>query len=272
MIDTHTHIYQSESFQEGSEEVVDRAVAAGVEMMILPAVDRESAAEIVSLHNARPLQTRTAMGLHPTEVGEDWKDELDEIVKTLTPTHPVAIGEVGIDLYWDDSNISLQKDAFIAQIQLAKGLNLPVIIHCRDGLDVCIECLKKATEAPERKEACSACAPKGQNLPNLIFHSFTGSPEDVKKIRQICDPYFGINGVVTFKNSGHLPEAIKEIGIDRILLETDSPYLAPVPKRGRRNESSYIPLINLKIAEILGLSPEETDRITTNNAKTIFKI
>lgn len=255
VIDTHTHIYQVESFQEGSSEAVDRAVAAGVEMMILPAVDRESAAEIVLLHNSRPDNTRTAMGLHPTEVGEDWKEELDEIIKILSTSNSVAIGEVGIDLYWDDSNLHLQKDAFIAQIQLAKRLNLPVIIHCREGLDVCLECLQKASPATP-----------------LIFHSFTGSPEDVKKIREICDPYFGINGVVTFKNSGSLPDAIKEIGVDKILLETDSPYLAPVPKRGRRNESSYIPFVNQKVAEILGLAPEEVDRITTNNAKTIFKI
>ena len=272
MIDTHTHIYQTDSFQEGPAEAVDRAISAGVEMMILPAVDRESAYEIVNLHNSCKKNTRTAMGLHPTEVGEDWKEELDEIIQTLTPTNPVAIGEVGIDLYWDDSNLHLQKDAFIAQIQLAKRLNLPVIIHCRNALDVCLDCLNKATEAPERNEACSACALQSQTLPKLIFHSFTGTPEDVKKIRKICDPYFGINGVVTFKNSGSLPDAIKEIGIDRILLETDSPYLAPVPKRGRRNESSYIPFVNQKVAEILGLKPDDVDRITTNNAKTIFKI
>ncbi|MDE6480169.1 MAG: TatD family hydrolase [Muribaculaceae bacterium] len=255
MIDSHTHIYMSESFPEGCADAVDRAVAAGVHTMILPAVDRESASEVAALHAACPVQTRTAMGLHPTEVGEDWKEELDDIIKLLSPTRPVAIGEVGIDLYWDDSNINLQKEAFIAQLKLAKTLGLPVIIHCRDGLDVCLECLQKIDEIPE-----------------LVFHSFTGSPEDVRRIRQLCDPYFGINGVVTFKNSGSLPEAVKEIGIDRILLETDSPYLAPVPKRGRRNESSYLPFINAKIAEILGLSPEETDQATTRNAKLFFKI
>lgn len=263
MIDTHTHIYQSESFPEGPTEAVDRAVAAGVSKMLLPAVDRESAAEIVALHNARPERTHVAVGLHPTEVGEDWQKELDDIIKILTPASPVAIGEVGIDLYWDDSNIRLQKDAFIAQLQLAKTLGLPVIIHCREGLDVCLECLEKASSP--HSDISSA-------LPPLIFHSFTGSPDDVRKIRQICDPYFGINGVVTFKNSGSLPEAIMEIGIDRILLETDSPYLAPVPKRGRRNESSYLSFINNKIADILGLPPEETDRITTRNAKELFQI
>ena len=259
MIDTHTHIYMPDSFSEGPALPVDRAVENGVELMILPSVDRESAAEIAILKANRPIQTRTAMGLHPTEVGEDWKEELDDIINILSPTDPVAIGEVGIDLYWDDSNLKLQKEAFIAQIKLAKERGLPVIIHCRDGLDVCLDCIRQV-------------AGEMDHLPTLIFHSFTGSPDDVCKIRQVCDPFFGINGVVTFKNSGTLPDAIKEIGLNRLLLETDSPYLAPVPKRGRRNESSYLPYINSKIADILAISPEEVDKVTTRNAKEIFKI
>lgn len=264
MIDSHTHLYM-DSFSKdepgGCAAAVDRAFEAGVELMVLPAVDRESAAEVVSLYRERPSRTRTAMGLHPTEVGEDWKEELDDIVAVLSPTSPVAIGEVGIDLYWDDSNLGLQKEAFIAQLLLARKLGLPVIIHCRDGLEVCCECIQVAQSHIE-----------GEELPPLVFHSFTGSPADVRRIREICDPWFGINGVVTFKNSGELPEAVKEIGINRILLETDSPYLAPVPKRGRRNESSYLSFINNKVAEILGISPEETDEITTRNAKSFFRI
>ncbi|MDE6291931.1 MAG: TatD family hydrolase, partial [Muribaculaceae bacterium] len=203
----------------------------------------------------------TAMGLHPTEVGEDWREELDDIIATLSPTDPVAIGEVGIDLYWDDSNLDLQKEAFTAQILLAGKTGLPVIIHCRDGVEECCECIHAARQQ----------APEGK-LPQLVFHSFTGTPDDVRRIRELCDPYFGINGVVTFKNSGRLPEAVKEIGIERILLETDSPYLAPVPKRGRRNESSYLTFVNNKVAEILGLPPDETDRQTTRNAKEFFRI
>lgn len=263
MVDTHTHLYMDSFSKEescGCEAAVDRAVEAGVELMVLPAVDRESAAGVAALHAARPERTCTAMGLHPTEVGEDWREELDDIVRTLSPTNPVAIGEVGIDLYWDDSNLSLQKEAFIAQILLAERLGLPVIIHCRDGVEVCCECISEARKQGSGK------------LPKLVFHSFTGSPDDVRRIREVCDPYFGINGVVTFKNSGLLPEAVKEIGIDRLLLETDSPYLAPVPKRGRRNESSYLRFINSKIAEILALSPLETDKATTRNAKDFFRI
>ena len=264
MVDTHTHLYMdsfSKDEPHGCAAAVDRAVAAGVELMVLPAVDRESAAEVAALHAERPGRTLTAMGLHPTEVGEDWREELDDIIATLAPTSPVAIGEVGIDLYWDDSNLSLQKDAFVAQLLLADRMGLPVIIHCRDGVEVCVECI----------EAAKAASPSG-SLPPMVFHSFTGSPEDVRHIRRVCDPYFGINGVVTFKNSGRLPDAVKEIGIGRILLETDSPYLAPVPKRGRRNESSYLQFINSKIAEILGISPRETDEATTRNAKDFFRI
>lgn len=264
MIDTHTHLYMdsfSKEDPDGCAAAVDRAAASGVELMVLPAVDRESAAEVAALHEARPALTRTAMGLHPTEVGEDWREELDDIVRLLSSTSPVAIGEVGIDLYWDDSNLLLQKEAFIAQIMLAAELDLPVIIHCRDAVEVCCECIADAR----------SMLPDGK-LPSLVFHSFTGSPEDVRRIREVCDPWFGINGVVTFKNSGSLPEAVREIGIERLLLETDSPYLAPAPKRGRRNESSYLQFINSKIADLLGLTPEETDRATTRNAKAFFRI
>ncbi|MDE6380928.1 MAG: TatD family hydrolase [Muribaculaceae bacterium] len=264
MIDTHTHLYMdsfSKDEPDGCAAAVDRAVEAGVELMVLPSVDRESAEEVAVLNALRPDHTRTAMGLHPTEVGEDWRKELEDIKSILGPTSPVAIGEVGIDLYWDDSNLSLQKEALIAQILLAEDMGLPVIIHCRDGIEVCCQCI----------EAAKTQSRSGK-LPPLVFHSFTGSPEEVRRIRSVCDPYFGINGVVTFKNSGSLPDAVKEIGIERLLLETDSPYLAPVPRRGRRNESSYLSFINSKIAEILGLSPDETDRATTRNAKVFFRI
>ena len=264
MIDTHTHLYMDSFSKEearGCCQAVDKAVAAGVELMVLPSVDRESAAEVVALHAERPERTLTAMGLHPTEVGEDWREELDEIIEILAPTSPVAIGEVGIDLYWDTSRLALQKEAFVAQLLLAADKHLPVIIHCRDGIAECIECIETARRLLGEGE-----------MTGLVFHSFTGSPEDVRSIRSVCDPFFGINGVVTFKNSGLLPDAIREIGIGRILLETDSPYLAPVPKRGRRNERSYLTYINNKVAEILGLSPEETERATTANAKKIFRI
>lgn len=264
MIDSHTHLYMNsfaKDAPDGCQAAVDRAVESGVELMVLPAVDRESAVEVAALHALRPANTFTAMGLHPTEVGDDWRDEIDDIVTILSPTSPVAIGEVGIDLYWDDSNLSLQKKAFIYQILLAGKLGLPVIIHCRDALEVCCECIETA-----KTQSSSGY------IPQLVFHSFTGSPDDVRRIRKICDPYFGINGVVTFRNAGSLPAAVKEIGIGRLLLETDSPYLAPVPKRGCRNESSYLSFVNSKLAEILDLSPRKVELATTRNAKNFFKI
>lgn len=263
MVDTHTHLYMDSFSKEescGCEAAVDRAVEAGVELMVLPAVDRESAAGVAALHAARPERTCTAMGLHPTEVGEDWREELDDIVRTLSPTNPVAIGEVGIDLYWDDSNLSLQKEAFIAQILLAERLGLPVIIHCRDGVEVCCECISEARKQGSGK------------LPKLVFHSFTGSPDDVRRIREVCDPYFGINGVVTFKNAPELREAVAEAGAARLLLETDSPYLAPVPRRGRTNESAYIHFIRDRIGEVCGLPPLEVEALTDANARQIFKL
>lgn len=263
MIDTHTHIYMDKfaaDSPDGCRAAVARALDAGVEKMVLPAVDLQSARQIARLHSECPQATLPAMGLHPTEVGEDWREELQKICDVLDPAKPVAIGEVGIDLYWDDSNIELQKEAFISQLLMAKEMDLPVIIHCRDGLEVCLDCIGKAK------------AEAGGSLTDLIFHSFTGSPADVRRIREVCDPYFGINGVVTFKNAGALPEAVREIGTDRLLLETDSPYLAPVPNRGKRNESSYLGLINGKIADILAISPCEVEKATDNNAKHVFKI
>ncbi len=258
MIDTHTHLYMDDYLEDGPDGcvlAVDRAIEAGVNKMILPSVDRESCRLVEDLHTRRPESTYTAMGLHPTEVEADWREELDEIVEKLGKTNPVAIGEVGIDRHYGDENLALQKEAFAAQLRLASMLKLPVIIHCREGVEQCCGCIKKS----------------GADTP-LIFHSFTGTPEDVRRIREVCDPYFGINGVVTFKNSGSLPDAVKEIGIDRIVLETDAPWLSPVPKRGRRNESAYIPYINDKIAEVLGLNPEEVADATTRNAKYIFRI
>lgn len=266
MIDTHTHLYlgdYSEEDSDGCAKAVDRAVEAGVEKMILPSVDRESAPLVAGLHRLRPDCTFTAMGLHPTEVEPDWREEIDEIVAQLRPTHPVAIGEVGIDRHYGDDNLELQKEAFLAQLLLASEENLPVIIHCRDGVEECCDCIVKAEKLT---------ASEGKKLPTLVFHSFTGTPDDVRRIREVCDPYFGINGVVTFKNSGRVPEAVKEIGIERIVLETDAPWLSPVPKRGRRNESAYIPYINDKIAQILDMTSSGVSEITDRNAKQIFGI
>ena len=255
MIDTHTHLYM-EDFSEDADDAVRRAIDAGVSMMIFPAVSEESNGAMVALSNRFPENTRYCLGLHPTELKEDWEEELDRLESQLGDPGIAAIGETGIDLYWDQSNEENQKKAFHRQIQWASERKLPLIIHCRNGVEATLDVLKSFDG----------------ELPRMIFHSFTSGIEDVKRIREVCDPYFGINGVATFKNAKELREAIPEIGIDRIVLETDSPYLSPVPFRGTRNESKNIPLICHCVASVLGLSPEETERITDENARQIFSI
>ena len=253
MTDTHTHLYMPDAYEDGGEEAVKNALEAGVGQMVFPCVTLESLPEMNRLHEKFPDSTRLAIGLHPTELSDEWEKELDEM-EAMLPGKFVAVGEVGIDLYHDSSKREIQKKAFARQIEWASKYGLPVIIHCRDGLDDTLEVISAAAKP----------------LPPLIFHSFTAGPEEVKKIRQICDPWFGINGVVTFKNAPLLREALPEIGIGRILLETDAPWLSPAPMRGQRNESSRIPFIRDKVAEVLEMSPEEVEKITDSSAAQLF--
>lgn len=258
MIDTHTHPYL-EQFEAGGAEAVERALAAGVTHMVLPNVDESSVRPILDLHSRFPEQTSVAMGLHPTEVNGDWRPTLECILETFRndPSRPriVAVGEVGMDLYWDKTFSREQADAFARQLRLAGEAGLPVIIHCREALE----------------ETLAVISEVRPSVP-LIFHSFTGSPDDVRRIREICDPWFGINGVVTYKNAQPLRDALPEIGLPRMLLETDAPYLAPVPKRGRRNEPAYVAYVRDQVADLLGVTPAEVDAATEANAKEIFKI
>lgn len=256
MIDTHTHIYLAESFSEEFDDVVGRAVEAGVEKMVFPNIDRDSIPQMLLLHDKYPGRTFLAAGLHPTEVNDDWRAHTDECLQLLENRKCVAIGEIGMDLYWDKTFAEEQKEALAYQLKVAKKHGLPAIIHCREALDETLEVMRGL----------------GRDLPPVLFHSFTGSKEDVKRIREVTDAMFGINGVVTYKNAAALREALPEIGLDRIVLETDSPYLAPVPKRGRRNESSYLPYIRDCIAATLGVAPEEVAAKTDSNASAFFKI
>ncbi|MDE5807384.1 MAG: TatD family hydrolase [Muribaculaceae bacterium] len=258
MTDTHTHLYMGD-FEDGGAKAVERAINAGVGMMIFPCVDSSSIEPMTALHHRFPENTRIGIGLHPTELGEDWEATLDSMERDLegNPEIYSAIGETGIDLYWDATNAEAQKKAFARQYEWASLYNLPLIIHCREGLDEVLEAISSFD---------------GSKRPEMIFHSFTYGPEEVRKIREICDPWFGINGVATFKNAANVREAVKEIGIDRIVLETDSPYLAPVPFRGKQNESAYIISVCRKVGEVLGLSSEDVERLTDANAKKIFKL
>lgn len=252
MIDTHTHPYLEE-FSLGGDDAIRRALEAGVSHMVLPNVDASSIEPMMTLHSRFPESTSVALGLHPTEVGDDWAEVVEEMRGMLSRGGFVAVGEVGIDLYWDASRREQQQEAFRTQIRIADELSLPVIIHCREGLDDTLEAIK---------------ATKPQV--SLVFHSFTGSPDDVKRIREVCDPMFGINGVVTFKNAAQLRDSLPVIGLDRILLETDAPYLAPVPHRGKRNEPAYLPAICGMVAQTLGVPFDFAEQTTDHNARITF--
>jgi len=250
-VDTHTHLYLPEFDNDGTSAVA-RAIDAGVRLMIFPNVDVSTVAPLLNLHGRYPDNTYCAMGLHPTEVNNSWTEAMDNI--PINNPEVIAIGEIGIDLYWSDEFKRQQQEAFIYQCNIALQMNLPIIIHQRNALKEVLDVFKSLPHPP-----------KG------VFHSFGGSIEDVRKIRETGDFYFGINGIVTFKNS-KLREVLPEIGIDRILLETDSPYLAPVPHRGKRNESAYIPHIAAYIANALNIGIDIVERQTTANARNLFNL
>ncbi len=254
MIDTHTHLYMADYAEDGGgEAAVQRAIAAGVDHMIFPGVRTDSVEPMKQLAAKFPQNVSLAQGLHPTEVKENWREELDFLMAELAQGGYVAVGECGMDLHWDTAFVPQQMVVFDEQVRRAGELGLPVIIHCRDGLDQTLEVLQGHRGVP------------------AVFHSFGGTEEDVERIRRIGDYYFGINGIVTFKNS-KIREVIPAIGLDRLLLETDAPWLAPVPNRGKRNESAYVPLIAAHIAGYLGIPVEEIDQRTTANARNLFKL
>lgn len=258
MIDTHTHLYLPD-FGEDKCAAVDRALSSGVTMMVLPGVDANSIAPIRELHSLRPEATAMCSGLHPTEVKpEDWREHFERIEDELR-SHTdeyVAIGEMGLDLYWDQSTLQIQFEAAEAQLDLADKLNLPVVIHCREAMSQMLDLMQ---------------ARAGQ-LPNMVFHCYSGTEDDISRLRRLLpDVKFGFGGVVTFKKS-QLPELLPIIGINHILLETDAPWLAPVPIRGKQNESAYIPYIAARIASELNLPIERVDEITSASAREFFRM
>lgn len=254
MIDTHAHIY-SEEFDQDREEVIKRAREAGVEQIVLANVDRESLNPLLQTWKDYPDICIPTIGLHPTSVGENFESELDFIGQQIAHYPFKAIGEIGLDLYWDQTFREQQLIAFETQLGWASQQNLPVIIHVRDAFADLHEVLTKT---------------RSLQLQGII-HSFSGTTEDVRRIRENGDFYFGINGIATFKKST-LPDVIREIGLDHLVVETDAPYLAPMPYRGKRNEPSYVIKTAQKIAEILDTDYETVNQITTENAKRVFKI
>lgn len=254
LIDTHTHLYLDE-FKDCEQEVVERALAAGVDRMVFPNVDLSTIEPMKRLQSKYPGHISMAMGLHPTEVKEDWAEVLGKIKAELdSSSRYVAIGEVGMDLYWDKTFRREQREVLYRQMTWASDRNLPVILHVRDGLDDTLDVIDSLDKKPK-----------------AVFHSFGGTVEDVEKIRRRGDFYFGINGIVTFKNS-KLRDVLPTIGLERILLETDAPYLAPVPYRGKRNESAYIVHTAAYVAHALDVTPDEVAECTTRNAMSLFRL
>ena len=251
--DTHTHLY-SEAFDEDRDEMIARALKVGVTRFFVPAIDSTYSESMYALESIYPEQVFLMMGVHPTHVKDNYIEELNHVKQALERRTFVAIGEIGIDLYWDNSTLQKQQDAFRIQIQLAKRNNLPIIIHCRDAFDEVFEILEEE---------------KADDLFG-IFHCFSGTLKQAHKAISY-NMKLGIGGVVTFKN-GKIDQFLSQIDLKHIVLETDAPYLAPVPFRGKRNESGYIVEVLEKLSSIYGQSTTQIAEITTKNSKDIFKI
>ena len=255
LIDTHTHLYSSQ-FDTDRIDAINNAIQQGVSKLLLPNIDLDSINGMHELVKQFPENCYPMMGLHPCSVDENWEKVLDEMETHFENGYSyIAVGEIGIDLYWDKTFKVQQIQAFERQITWAKKFNLPIVIHARDSFQEIFEVLDKLND-----EKLSG-----------VFHCFTGTLSDAHKILNYGGFKLGIGGVVTFKKSG-LDEVLKEISLENIILETDSPYLAPTPHRGKRNESSFLPLIALKLSSIYGISENEIAQITTQNALNLFNL
>lgn len=255
MIDTHSHLFVEE-FAEDLPTVVERARSSGVAKVFMPNIDDTTIEAMMKVCTDYKDYCYPMIGFHPTSVCADFLPRLGAMKRLLSRNHPyIAIGEVGMDLYWDKTYLKEQQQALDEQIQWALEYELPLVIHCRDAFPELFEVMK---------------AYKNTSLSG-IFHSFTGTAAEAEQVLDYSRFFLGINGVVTFKKST-LPDILAQVPIERVVLETDSPYLAPVPFRGKRNESSYIKNVAMKLAGIYELDLEEVDRITTGNALKVFKM
>mgnify|MGYP000969535879 FL=1 len=254
-IDTHSHLY-SEQFDNDRTTALNEAIALGIDTILLPNISSKYTNNLLKLCNQFPENCFPMIGLHPCDVSEEnFDNEMQHVEIELTKNKYIAVGEIGLDLYWDKTKLEVQKRAFIHQIKLAKQYQIPIAIHVRDAFDEAIEIVESHND----------------NTLRGVFHCFTGSIVQAKRVIDLKDFYLGIGGVITFKNSG-LDQTIKEISLKNLILETDSPYLAPVPFRGKRNESKYLTKIAEKIAEIKNMTIKEIAEITTTNAKKLFHI
>ena len=253
-VDTHTHLYMSD-YGDGCDDAVRRAIDAGVTKMILPDVDSSVRESVFSMASRFPGSAFPCLGLHPTEIPENWKEEVDRMMEYRDRKGIVAIGETGMDFHWARDNAAIQEEVFRIQLDLALEMDIPVIVHNREATEHTLNILKDY---------------RGRGLSG-VFHAYGGSIETFMELQRLGDWYVGIGGVVTFRKAS-IAETIREIPLDRILTETDAPWLTPIPFRGTRNESSYIPYIAEKIAMQKGTDIETVAVVTSGNAEKLFGI
>ena len=254
-IDTHTHLFASE-FDNDIDIVIKNALDNGISKMLLPNIDSTTTTKMLQLCDKHPNNCYPMIGLHPCSVKKDnLEKEISHVEQMLSQNKFIAVGEIGLDLYWDKSTLDLQKIAFESQIELAKKYKLPIAIHVRDSFDEAIEIVERLND---------------YNLSG-VFHCFTGNLEEAQRIINLNNFYLGIGGVVTFKNGG-INKIINQVSLDRIILETDSPYLSPTPFRGTRNESKYLLNIAHKMAELYNIDIEDIAKKTTKNAIDLFHL
>ena len=254
-IDTHTHLFASE-FDNDIDIVIKNALDNGISKMLLPNIDSTTTTKMLQLCDRHPNNCYPMIGLHPCSVKKDnLEKEISHVEQMLSQNKFIAVGEIGLDLYWDKSTLDLQKIAFESQIELAKKYKLPIAIHVRDSFDEAIEIVERLND---------------HNLSG-VFHCFTGNLEEAQRIINLKNFYLGIGGVVTFKNGG-INKIINQVSLDRIILETDSPYLSPTPFRGTRNESKYLLNIAHKMAELYNIDIEDIAKKTTKNAIDLFHL
>ncbi len=252
-VDTHTHLFTTE-FDSDRNDAVQRAIDAGVSTLCLPAINEESLKPLLAMCDAFPGICYPMIGLHPTELGDDYDSVLDRMYGLLkTDDRFIAIGEVGLDFYWDDTKKREQKDVFCRQIEWASEMDLPLVIHSRSAFDELYAIMDSY---------------RGRGLRG-VFHCFSGSEEEARKLLSFDGFYLGVGGVVTYKKST-LPDVLGSVPLERVVLETDSPYLAPVPKRGKRNESAYVPHIADFLSGVYACPVEQIAAVTTGNARNLF--
>jgi TatD DNase family protein len=253
-IDTHTHLYLPE-FDQDRKEMVNRAIEQGVDLLLLPNIDSSTTEAMFKMVADFPENCHPMVGLHPGSVKENWKDELATLRPLLDKPGVIAVGEIGMDLYWDKTFIEQQRLVFREQIKWAKEKNLPIVIHAREAFDEIFEILDDVID---------------ENLSG-VFHCFTGTVEQAHKILTYPNFMMGIGGVVTYKKAA-MDQVLDKVPLDKLILETDAPYLSPVPFRGKRNESAYLVHSAEKLADIQGISLDELAKASTANARQIFNL